>query len=95
MCVASGPSADHTLKDNTGHYMIVEAAKGDDWEEAELVSPVLQPCTTTCQLEFFYHMYGQGVGDLSVYLRAADGVSRDTEVRSARTNQITARPGAL
>ena len=71
---------DHTLKGPTGHYMVVEAAKGESYEEAELVSAVLQPCVTTCQLEFFYHMYGSGIGHLAVDLRAADGISKDTEV---------------
>ena len=81
LSTASGPSTDHS-GDRLGHYMFVEASKGTSWSWAELASEVLQPCPTTCQLEFYYHMYGSGVGALYVDIRAADGVSRDTEVLS-------------
>ena len=55
----------------TGYYMYIEASsprkKGDN---AMLASAVFKP-TSTCQLRFFYHMYGSHIGTLNVYTRTS------------------------
>ncbi|KAK7473655.1 hypothetical protein BaRGS_00035133, partial [Batillaria attramentaria] len=64
----SGPTNDHTYGTAQGHYVYIEASaprvKGD---KARLISQAYQPTQASC-VEFWYHMYGSGVGSLNVYL---------------------------
>ena len=55
----SGPSIDNTYKAPLGHYMLVQAASGDNFDYASLrLTKWLKPCSSTCHLEFYYHMFG-------------------------------------
>uniref|UniRef100_W5MY12 MAM domain-containing protein n=1 Tax=Lepisosteus oculatus TaxID=7918 RepID=W5MY12_LEPOC len=71
----TGPSSDHTTGTELGWYMAVEADRGDRNSYAVLQSPGMKQASTECLMEFYYHMYGAGIGDLSVFLRED---SRDT-----------------
>ncbi|MCB0780458.1 MAG: hypothetical protein KDC03_13175, partial [Flavobacteriales bacterium] len=67
----TGPPADHTLGDDFGRYIYLEASGGCSGQEALLIGPCLQlPTTTPAQLEFWYHLYGSGMGELHVDLYA-------------------------
>ncbi|TRY97688.1 hypothetical protein DNTS_035488 [Danionella cerebrum] len=57
----TGPSVDHTtgteLGTQTGcHY-------------AALQSPAMKEASSECLLEFYYHMFGEGIGELKVFLQ--------------------------
>lgn len=57
------------LGDATGYYAYVEASVGNTYSLAVLESPVLKQAAATCQMNFWYHMYGTGIGDLRVYVQ--------------------------
>jgi len=70
----TGPPFDHTLFSPYGHYLYIGSKKGEAGEQAKLWSPPLtksQP--RDCRLRLFAHMHGQGVGNLTVFARDADG----------------------
>eukprot|EP00795_Rhopilema_esculentum_P012712 gene12712-3431_t len=64
----TGPSTDHTKGDSSGYYAYVEASVGSMYSLATLQSPSLKQASATCQMNFWYHMYGTGIGDLRVYI---------------------------
>ena len=43
-----------------GHYIYVDPSQGTFTSQAEIDGPLLQPCSSTCQISFWYHMYGSG-----------------------------------
>ena len=51
-----GPDADHTVGDESGHYLIAEATGEGGLEEANLLSPSLREASSTCQFSFWYFM---------------------------------------
>ncbi|KAJ8011341.1 hypothetical protein DPEC_G00057130 [Dallia pectoralis] len=65
----TGPSEDHTLGTELGYYMLVEFSRGDVNDLAKLQSPLMKQASAECLLEFYYHMYGTGIGELSVLLQ--------------------------
>ncbi|KAK3546332.1 hypothetical protein QTP70_025671, partial [Hemibagrus guttatus] len=67
----TGPSVDHTTGTELGWYMAVEASNGDQNSYAALQSPAMRQASTECVLEFYYHMYGEGIGELKVFLQEA------------------------
>ena len=44
----------------SGHYVYVDASMGGVFAFAELSGTTLQPSSVTCQMNFWYHMYGRG-----------------------------------
>ena len=60
------PDRDHTEGSKTGFYVHVPSSSSD---QARLISPVINSNSTGCRLVFYYHMNGDGVGNLSVYVR--------------------------
>ena len=79
LCVPStGPPFDHTTFRPTGHYLFIRSILGLPGDGAWLWSGVLGPANRTCQMRFFSHMHGRGVGNLTVYIRnKADGTMTD------------------
>ncbi|XP_077865040.1 MAM and LDL-receptor class A domain-containing protein 2-like [Saccoglossus kowalevskii] len=71
----TGPTVDHTLGTSEGYYLYIEANSVDGDERGRLISDVLPPTTSSgyC-LQFWYHMLGNIVGDLNVYVRDYYGV---------------------
>ncbi|KAI5627922.1 MAM and LDL-receptor class A domain-containing protein 1 [Silurus asotus] len=65
----TGPSVDHTTGTEEGWYMAVDASNGDQNSYAALQSPAMRQASTECVLEFYYHMYGKGIGELNVFLQ--------------------------
>ncbi|XP_035666825.1 MAM and LDL-receptor class A domain-containing protein 1-like isoform X1 [Branchiostoma floridae] len=70
----TGPSADHSLGTDGGHYMYLETSSDgsttplSEGDAARLLSPRYPPTTSMC-LTFFYHMYGANIGSLRVYVK--------------------------
>lgn len=62
----TGPRGDHTT--GRGHYMHIEASSLLSGQNARLLSSILRGSRGPQCLRFFYHMYGSGTGQLSVYL---------------------------
>lgn len=72
--VGTGPDVDHTTGTATGQYVYLEASGGCNAKVAYLESPCVDLTSATSpQLSFWYHMYGTGMGTLSVDI-FADGV---------------------
>uniref|UniRef100_A0A8C1T7P0 MAM domain containing 2b n=1 Tax=Cyprinus carpio TaxID=7962 RepID=A0A8C1T7P0_CYPCA len=63
----TGPRGDHTT--GVGHYVHIEASVMLAGHKARLVSSSLRGSRETQCLQFYYHMYGSGIGQLSVYLQ--------------------------
>ncbi|XP_053373135.1 fibropellin-1-like isoform X3 [Mercenaria mercenaria] len=75
----TGPDNDHTVGNGNGVYMYIEASsprlQGD---YASLMSQVLPANHTMC-LEFWYFMYGDGIGNLTIDLKDRC-LHKDTQV---------------
>ncbi|XP_070565018.1 MAM and LDL-receptor class A domain-containing protein 1-like isoform X2 [Ptychodera flava] len=71
--VNTGPSSDHTLGTDLGHYLYIESSLTGP--KAHLRSLALQHSGYNCKLLFWYHMYGETIGTLSVYIKYADQTS--------------------
>jgi len=55
----NGPTIDHTLGTFYGHYMYVNSDESSYFEWADLkLKQTLKPCSATCELELYYHMFG-------------------------------------
>lgn len=49
--------------------MYVEASNGNSYALARLESGYLKQAAATCVMNFWYHMYGSGIGTLYVYIK--------------------------
>ena len=79
-----GPAFDHTRGNSQGHYIYIDGAYGTFSTLAEIISPPLQPSSSTCQMQFYYHMLGSGIG----YLRVAITVNNiDTIIWEQKKGQ--------
>ncbi|XP_062407771.1 MAM and LDL-receptor class A domain-containing protein 1 [Sardina pilchardus] len=65
----TGPSVDHTTGTELGWYMAVEANDGEHNSYAVLQSPAMEQASAACTLQFYYHMHGEGIGELRVLLQ--------------------------
>ncbi|XP_071956925.1 MAM and LDL-receptor class A domain-containing protein 1-like [Antedon mediterranea] len=70
--INTGPSTDHTTGTNTGKYMFIASSEQSKGTRAWLYSHTFPASTSQC-LEFYFHMYGNHVGYLNVYIMAAAG----------------------
>jgi hypothetical protein len=61
-----GPPDDHTSGAPSGHYVFVEGTQGVFLSKAILHSPSLPPAAKTCEMYFYYDMFGPNVGILIV-----------------------------
>ncbi|XP_038071819.1 MAM and LDL-receptor class A domain-containing protein 1-like [Patiria miniata] len=70
----TGPNADHTLGTSNGVYIYTEASSPRlPSDKARLDSPkAIAPATGAC-VRFWYHMYGTGMGSLTVYTGDGQG----------------------
>ncbi|CAF3694948.1 unnamed protein product, partial [Didymodactylos carnosus] len=69
----SGPTVDHTTHTSRGYYMYVDSADGIIWDEGILeLQQTLQPSSSTCELEFYYHLLGDDYQYLYVHLKEDD-----------------------
>ncbi|XP_013393211.1 MAM and LDL-receptor class A domain-containing protein 1 [Lingula anatina] len=65
----TGPSTDHTMGTGAGFYVYIEASPVAPGNKARLVSPIVQYSGSVQCLTFWYHMYGQHVDTLNVYVQ--------------------------
>jgi hypothetical protein len=65
----TGPLIDHTTLGPNGHYIYVDAANGSSITTAKYVSPQLKQASATCEMQFYYHMYGTNIGTLKVQIQ--------------------------
>ncbi|KAM7390330.1 hypothetical protein PAMA_008482 [Pampus argenteus] len=69
--VGTGPSSDHTLRDPSGHYLYLESsfpqAAGDT---ACISGPSMSRRSSQCKMRFYFHMSGDGIGTLSVFMKS-------------------------
>ncbi|CAF4987055.1 unnamed protein product, partial [Rotaria sp. Silwood1] len=64
----TGPSEDHTLGTDDGHFMLVKATYPQKpGDKARLISGIESGDQGRC-LEFWYHQYGSDIGKLNVYI---------------------------
>ncbi|CAF1639090.1 unnamed protein product, partial [Adineta ricciae] len=80
----TGPSFDHTTHSVNGTYIYLETSDGVNGDKARLISPLYRKSSKTCMFTFWYHMYGQTINTLNIFVRAG-GV--DTLVWSLQGNQ--------
>nr|XP_029731840.1 MAM and LDL-receptor class A domain-containing protein 1-like [Aedes albopictus] len=89
----TGPKFDHTTGTSlAGHFMMVDSVEQFTNETARLLSPMYPSnYSQNACFSFFYHMYGDGVGTLSVYVRPTsqqlDSFSVKDAIFSLKGNQ--------
>ncbi|CAB4000024.1 MAM and LDL-receptor class A domain-containing 2 [Paramuricea clavata] len=67
---STGPITDHTTGQATGHYMYTETSwPRKPGDRARLITPVIKSESKGCRLRFYYHMKGDHIGWLVVYVR--------------------------
>lgn len=63
----TGPDFDHTTGNATGNYVYTEASNGCFGQVAQLLTPCIDLTTATAPaLSFWYHMFGNNMGDLHI-----------------------------
>ncbi|XP_036616414.1 MAM and LDL-receptor class A domain-containing protein 1, partial [Trichosurus vulpecula] len=61
------PVADHTFQDPSGHYIFIRSLfPQQPMREAHISSPMISRRSKNCKIIFHYHMYGKGIGALTV-----------------------------
>ncbi|XP_055946629.1 leukocyte tyrosine kinase receptor-like isoform X2 [Argiope bruennichi] len=80
----TGPSFDHTFQNSTGTYLVAKFPPGRSFGvQTTLISPWFMPPPyyhrnihsayyNSCQVRFFFHKFGSGVGELRVYSLESD-----------------------
>ena len=69
----TGPDRDHTLGNETGSYMYMNSASPRRPNDtARLISQVFRPTgSRTCTMRLFYHMMGNDVNALNIYIETS------------------------
>ncbi|HQV00619.1 MAG TPA: S8 family serine peptidase, partial [Bacteroidia bacterium] len=74
----TGPSFDHTTGNSSGKYVYTEASNGCFFQTAELISPCIDLSNATNPVfSFYYHMFGDDMGDLHVDIFASNAWIND------------------
>ncbi|EPY73883.1 MAM and LDL-receptor class A domain-containing protein [Camelus ferus] len=61
------PAADHTLRNSSGHYVFIKSLfPQQPMIAARISSPVISARSKNCKIIFHYHMYGNGIGALTL-----------------------------
>ncbi|GFN85250.1 MAM and LDL-receptor class a domain-containing protein 2-like [Plakobranchus ocellatus] len=72
----TGPQVDHTTGTKQGHYLYIETSGSHNVGDRALLQSESIPATNESCLEFYYHMYGAGIGQLRVYVKPATSSSK-------------------
>ncbi|XP_077978867.1 MAM and LDL-receptor class A domain-containing protein 1-like [Glandiceps talaboti] len=80
----TGPEYDSTTGTPAGHYILVEAHTGNVFAGSTYTGPIVKEAFSSCQMAFAYHMYGDNVGKLDVWI---DQNNELTRVFLARQNK--------
>ena len=69
----TGPTVDHTLATEDGHFLYAEASQGKPNHMAILQSPIfnISAYGAHCKISFYYHMVGQNIGKLSLLINSS------------------------
>ncbi|XP_067932933.1 MAM and LDL-receptor class A domain-containing protein 1-like [Watersipora subatra] len=81
---ATGPSRDHTSGTFAGYFLIADVSYKKNGDKASLISPTYTKLSSTACLSFWYHMWGDDMGSLEVFLKTS---SRKTKVYTIWGNQ--------
>ncbi|XP_025786771.1 MAM and LDL-receptor class A domain-containing protein 1 [Puma concolor] len=61
------PAADHTFRNSSGHYIFIKSLfPQQPMRAARISSPVISRRSKNCKIIFHYHMYGNGIGALTL-----------------------------
>lgn len=63
---STGPTLDKTSNKSSGNYIYTEASGSKAGDIADFVSPCININATNAQLEFYYHMFGDNIGELHI-----------------------------
>eukprot|EP00057_Strongylocentrotus_purpuratus_P014748 XP_011669222.1 PREDICTED: MAM and LDL-receptor class A domain-containing protein 1-like [Strongylocentrotus purpuratus] len=74
----TGPLTDHTLMNDTGHYMYIETTGQRFRDTAILKSVEFFKERTPCYVNFYYHAFGDHVGELLLVFAITDGGTHTT-----------------
>ncbi|XP_077988899.1 uncharacterized protein LOC144443322 [Glandiceps talaboti] len=75
----TGPKGDHTTVNGTGFYAYIEGSNKGIGAMARLITPQIRKTSNTLCLKFFYHMYGDHLGTLNVYVQITDNHRNTSE----------------
>lgn len=74
----TGPNSDNTSEEGIlGKYIYAEASGAKPGDIAEFISPCFTIENENSELEFAYHMFGKGIGELHVDLKTENGYIND------------------
>lgn len=73
----TGPLTDNTTKTGKGQYIYTEASGSKPGDVAEFLSPCIAINSPSPKLEFAYHMFGSGTGELHVDILTEEGLITD------------------
>ncbi|XP_065198014.1 MAM and LDL-receptor class A domain-containing protein 2-like [Sycon ciliatum] len=65
----TGPAADHTFKNSTGHYIYIETSGATAGNKARVITNYFFPQSTPLTTTFWYHMNGATIGTLRVVVQ--------------------------
>ncbi|XP_066440821.1 MAM and LDL-receptor class A domain-containing protein 1 [Eleutherodactylus coqui] len=66
--VGTGPVTDHTMQNPSGVYIFIEGSFPHlPGQAAKLFGPIISKWSRNCKIIFYFHMYGVGIGSLTVY----------------------------
>eukprot|EP00057_Strongylocentrotus_purpuratus_P021889 XP_011676363.1 PREDICTED: MAM and LDL-receptor class A domain-containing protein 1-like [Strongylocentrotus purpuratus] len=77
----TGPLTDHTLMNDTGHYMYIETTGQQLRDDAILKSVEFFKERTPCNVDFYYHAFGDHVGNLRLIF-ASDELTHDIGIEN-------------
>ncbi|XP_015227028.1 PREDICTED: MAM and LDL-receptor class A domain-containing protein 1-like [Cyprinodon variegatus] len=69
----TGPDSDHTTNTPSGHYYFLPSSIDEQAGQKALMYSPLYPESKGFCVQFWYHMYGKGMGTLNVYQQSEDG----------------------
>ncbi|XP_013382844.1 uncharacterized protein LOC106153451 [Lingula anatina] len=85
--VYTGPSYDHTLMNNQGKYIYTEASVPRQSGNRAVLRSQIFTVSGLCKMRFFYHMYGNNMGNLSVSVQNRDRLTQVVQKWSMAGNQ--------
>ncbi|CAF4840990.1 unnamed protein product, partial [Rotaria sp. Silwood1] len=80
----TGPSTDYTTHSINGTYIYLETSDGNFGDRALFISPLYRKSSKMCKFTFWYHMFGDTINTLNIYVRSG-GI--DTLIWSLQGNQ--------
>ncbi|RNA41844.1 MAM and LDL-receptor class A domain-containing 1 [Brachionus plicatilis] len=66
----TGPASDHTTGSDQGRFLYLDPKNKNPGDLARLISPIYFQAGQTCQLEFWYQIFGNYTGLINVYTRS-------------------------